>query len=275
MARYLSEHPQVFFSDPKEPHYFNTDFNNRHTTDIDTYNNYFASAGEEHKAIGEASVFYLYSQEAVKNILDYQPDARFIVMLRNPVDMVYSWHSQALQSFGETIHDFESAWRLQSTRQQGQQVPKTCKEIKVLLYGDLCRVGEQLGHLYKLVPKARVLVIFMDDMKVDMKRVYDQVLSFLEVEPDNRIDFEIYNPNRKLRSPLLKVILDTGFRIKKYLGIRHGVGLMSAVHRANITNDPRSPMPPELHTELATYFNEDIKLVSSLTGRDLSSWLKL
>ena len=107
MARYLAEHPDIFVSDPKEPHFFNTDFANRHTRYIKTYESYFRSASEYHMAVGEASVFYLFSHKAVSNILVYQPKARFVVMLRNPIYMVYSWHSEALQSFGETEADFE------------------------------------------------------------------------------------------------------------------------------------------------------------------------
>ncbi len=118
LSEYLRGHPQVFFSEPKEPHFFNDDFSARHTYDMDTYLSYFKDADEEYKAIGEGSVFYLSSKNAVPNILKKNPNAKFIVMLRNPVSMAQSWHAQAIHSFGETVLDFDKAWHLQDKRKE-------------------------------------------------------------------------------------------------------------------------------------------------------------
>ncbi len=58
LAAYLKEHPQVFFSDPKEPHYFNDDFANRHTTSLQTYLSYFHDALDSHLAIGKYQLYF-------------------------------------------------------------------------------------------------------------------------------------------------------------------------------------------------------------------------
>lgn len=275
MARYLAEHPDIFVSDPKEPHFFNTDFANRHTRDLKTYESYFETASEHHMAVGESSVLYLFSHEAVSNILAYQPKARFVVMLRNPLDMVYSWHSEALQSSGETEADFEKAWRLSAKRRRGKQIPTGCMEGKVLDYKRLCLLGEQLERLYGLVEGNRLLVLFFDDLRHDAKALYNEVLSFLCVSDDHRSEFPVYNVNRQYRFHFLRHALDAGFRVKSKLGITRGIGLMSALKKKNIQQKKRPPMADRLKKELLFYFKEDINRIESFTGKDLAHWKRL
>ena len=95
LANWLAEHPRVFFSDTKEPHFFCTDGYTGVKT-LKQYEKLFEDAKPHHLAVGEGSTHYLFSKVAVPNILVYNPDARFIVCLRNPVDMAPSLHSERL-----------------------------------------------------------------------------------------------------------------------------------------------------------------------------------
>ena len=105
---FLSKHPNVFMSPRKEPHYFCDDFPGLlGCASLDEYLALFEEASADHVAVGEASVWYMYSKVAVKNILKFNPDAKFIIMLRNPVDLVYSMHAQSLNSVDENVKDFE------------------------------------------------------------------------------------------------------------------------------------------------------------------------
>ena len=114
-AHYLSEHPDVFMCPEKEPHYFNTDLNYKRgkSDDLEEYLNLFSGATEE-KIVGEASVWYLYSKEAVRNILEFNPNAKFIIMVRNPIKMAPSLHQQLFYNGRETEKDFNKAWCLQT-----------------------------------------------------------------------------------------------------------------------------------------------------------------
>ena len=66
MWRYLQAHPNIFLSPRKDIHYFGSDlrFTKRSTFSHSEYLQFFASATE--KAVGEASVWYLYSQKAAE-----------------------------------------------------------------------------------------------------------------------------------------------------------------------------------------------------------------
>src|SRR5271154_5759385 len=92
LVSWLGQHPDIFIPREKELNFFNSD-DYRIITSLDDYEDCFAMAKDK-LAIGEATVWYLYSDEAVPNILQYQPDARFIVMFRNPMEMAPALHME-------------------------------------------------------------------------------------------------------------------------------------------------------------------------------------
>src|SRR5262245_29668254 len=106
---YLAPHPEVFLA-PKEPHFFGSDIRSIRQVNEAEYLKLFGSAENELR-LGDASVFYFYSNVAPQEIREFSPDARIIISLRNPVDMVYSLHSQLVFSLEDEIEDFETALR--------------------------------------------------------------------------------------------------------------------------------------------------------------------
>ena len=119
MYQYLNPHPDIFFSRKKEPHFFAADITTpRKIADERAYLSLFEGA-ENQKRIGEASVLYLYSECAACEIKAFSPSARIIIMLRNPVEMMYSWYSERLYVGHEDIDDFESAIDAESDRRRG------------------------------------------------------------------------------------------------------------------------------------------------------------
>jgi len=114
LASWLSEHQHIFMCEPKEPYFFSTDIQAiRSAETLDEYLGLFSKVGETHLAVGEASTTYLRSCVAVPNILEFQPTAKFIVCLRNPIDMVESVHAQLYQGGRESEADLSRAWSLQ------------------------------------------------------------------------------------------------------------------------------------------------------------------
>lgn len=272
LAEYLRTHPEIFISEPKEPHYFNEDFANRHTTTLAAYAACFAGAEPRHRIVGEASVFYLRSLVAVPRIQEFSPNAKFLVMLRNPVDMAHSMHSEAIYSLGENVTDFKQAWNLCETRRHGMQIPRGCRERKVLLYDELCSVGTQLRRLLERVDREDLHIVFFDDFARDPEAVYRNVLSFLDVPPDDRKEFQRINANKRVRSVRLLHWAQAAGRMKRRFGVKWGFGLLARVKAASTTHTERAALDPKFRQELTTYFKSDIRLLEELSGRDLSSW---
>ncbi len=168
MARWLRQHPAIFMPAIKEPNFFNTDINRPPIYGVgtlDAYEALFAPATAAQRRIGEASVFYLSSTVAVQNILRYQPNARFIVMLRNPVDMAPALHAEMLVHGLENVRDFATAWKLQYHRRHGRHIPALSNSWgRQFQFAEVCALGTQLERLFTTVSRDRVLIILLDDI---------------------------------------------------------------------------------------------------------------
>lgn len=276
LAGYLARHPQIFISQPKEPHYFNDDFNNRHTRSPAAYRACFAGAAPRHHVVGEASVLYLYSEVAVPNILRCCGEAKFIVMVRNPLTMAPAWYSQAAYSaaFGETAPSFEAAWDLQPERRRGRAIPPICSAPKVLLYRELCSLGAQLQRLLAHTGRESVHVVVFDDFVSDTPGEYRKVLRHLGVEDDGRRSFPVMNAARRHAHPrFYHRFVSVRNTVKKALNIRGSLGVGGLMRLALSRDRLRHEVPDRVKNEMIREFSDDVRLLGGLLGRDLSGWL--
>ena len=271
LSEYLRMHPGIFFSNPKEPHYFNDDFKIHHTNDYNTYLTYFNGATPKHKAVGDGSVFYLYSKTAVSNILNLYKKVKFIVLLRNPIELVQSLHAQAIHIHGETITNFEQAWALQDSRKNGISVPRINRIKEALYYGELAKLGEQVERLLQNVNISKVHFIIDDDFKNNTKTEYIKVLEFLNLEKWLPQTFEKYNASKGYRNIFLKRVLDIITYLKWKSGVKNSIslGLWGKLRNMNTTFRKRDNLDSAFRAELIEYFNDDVKLLSDLINRDL------
>ncbi|MEM7251591.1 MAG: sulfotransferase domain-containing protein [Pseudomonadota bacterium] len=276
VANWLSEHPQVFMPDrPKEPQYFDTDLSpHRRFRTVVQYEALFRGATSHHRAIGEASTSYLRSRVAVPEILNYQPTSRFLVMVRNPVDMAVSVHAQLVHTMYEDLTDFLDAWNAQGERARGHRIPKnTAGEQERLQYGAVCSLGTQLKRLYDLAPSEAIKVVFLDQLR-DARRVYTELLSFLDLDPHRRSDFASANLMKKPRSKLIAQGLHMAAVVKRKIGLAHvSTNALELIHRLNREPVEKSPLRPEEREMLIDYFRDEIELMSRITGRNLSHWM--
>jgi hypothetical protein len=277
---YLKDHSQIFLPELKEPHFFCTDFPEyRRIRDIQEYEALFQSANEEQQAVGEASVFYLFSQEALRNIFEYNPKARIIVMLRKPVEMAHSLHSQLYFGFRENEADFETAWNLQDTRLKGKSLPEHCLEPKHLQYRKVASYSSQIAQLFEIFPREQVKVLFHDDLKRSVRDVYCEVLDFLGVEDDGREQFDRVNVNKVHRSPMLaRWMMRPPFPFnylkstaKHVFGIK-GNPQMRTLYSKLTRPTTREALGEEFEQGLVSFYQEDVVKLEELLDQDLSHW---
>jgi len=275
LAGYLAGHPQVFVSDPKEPHFFNTDSEFRFTRSWADYEAIFATADSQHRWVMEASTGYLYSEVAVQNIVSFNPDARFIVLLRRPVEMVVSLHAQLLLGQQEEIEDFEHAWDVIAARKEGRDLPPRCRDQRFLYYDEIARYGAQLERVFATVPRDHVLAILFDDLAHDPHAVYEQVLAFLGLDSDGRQIFDVLNERKALRSRRLNRILSNPhfLRLKQLLGVNTPTGLLAPFHSINRKPAVRKPLSTELRTRIIKTYADDVRVLERLLDRSLDHWL--
>jgi hypothetical protein len=272
LAAWLATNPQVFMSPVKEPHFFNTDDRRLFST-TEAYEGLFSGVADQHVAIGEASVWYLSSSEAVKNILRYQPDARFIVMFRNPVEMAPALHAEMVLSGLENVGDFYAAWNLQESRRHGKRLPAFCWARRRLLYGENCLLGTQYRRLLSLVPENRVLPILLDDILDNPRSEYLRALEFLGVDDDGRSEFPAYNRARRLRWPSLARQGVVIAELKRRIGVTNNFGFVRAIADVNIVEKSRDELSAECNDMLTKYFQKDVEMLGVILNRDLTDWL--
>lgn len=188
LSHYLSQHPRICFARPKEPHFFTSPLAASGNADLqrDYIERFFRHCGEDTLLLGEGSVSYLYSKDALEQILQLNAQARFLVMLRSPVEMIQSYHARMLYILQEDTSDLRQAWRLQSLRARGKQIPRTCSEPRYLQYAEIGRLGSYLEQLYSLAGRQRCHVIVYDDFIADPQATYRGALSFIGIEDDGR-----------------------------------------------------------------------------------------
>lgn len=280
MAGYLADHRNIHFCEPKEPCFFSTDFPGQQLVRTEpAYEALFDGAGADHKAVGEGSVWYLYSEEALHNIRAYDPQARIIVMLRNPVEQVYSMHQELYHRRYETESDFMTAWGLQESRRAGRGIPKHCKAAGFLQYSAIASYAGQVERLLRVFPPQQVKILLFDDFKADTGRAYRELLEFLGLPDDGRTEFLPALESRRHRlhglgtflinQPDWLVRAKTG--VKRALGIDR-IGLREMVAKYNTVTEKRAPLPDAFKEELKDHFREDVARLAKILDRDLSSW---
>ena len=198
------------------------------------------------------------SNVAVPAILSYNPNAKFIVCIRNPINMVQSLHSQRVKEGIETEMSFENAWSLQADRENGNFVPVFCTDPKLLLYGKICSLGKQLDRLYKLIPRNKVFVIVLDDLKRDPTGVFKETLKFLNVDDNFTCYFSILNRRKIPRFPILAQYIRFAGLIKKKIRFNINLGIGEWIGRWNNEVIKNSSLSSKMRYILKEYYYEDV-----------------
>lgn len=279
MYYYLKQHTDIFMPKVKEPKFFGSDLTldpNRRT--LDWYLSLFVDAKDE-KRIGEASTTYLYSKRAASELREFNDQSRIIIMIRNPIDMLYSVYYYRLSHDGlENIKNFEDAiyansekammFRSEMEKKIGRTLPN---------YLDYPRFYDQIRRYFEVFDKDKIHIIVYDDFKEATKNIYQKVLDFLDVDNSLLPNFEVINANKKVRSRIIQTV---GRRIGRFpyketlLKYPFIVRFKNTINQYNIISYQRPEMDPNLKKRLQTEYFDDVHKLSEILGRDLTHWVR-
>lgn len=191
----LSQHPQVYMSDLKEPRYFEDDMRHRFQSSVrravpetlDDYLSLFAAATPEQR-IGDASPSYLLARNAASRIADVQPAARIVAILREPASFLRSLHLMMLRRDIESKNDLRKAMSLEAARRGGRRIPRSCNRPQLLQYSEHVRYVDQLRRYHARFPPEQVLVLVYDDFRLDNEGTLRSVLRLLDVDEEYPIN---------------------------------------------------------------------------------------
>lgn len=282
MWHYLNQHPDVFMSSKKEPNYFSEDFPNapRVTSDKD-YMSLFSGASHGQSIVGEGSVNYFYSKVAARNINLFNPDAKILIMLRNPLSMIPAQHAQFYFVGDENIKDFEVAWDAQHDREDGKRVPSNCRYPELLNYRSLGQLSLHVERFQEYWPAEQLYFVLMDDFKDDFAETIRGVFRFLNVDEDYQVIPEVINSRKEPKSALITKMLASKtpqFITKALTPVRKAldletVGLKGYIRRWNRKKVKPVALSDRVIGEMRSAYQADLERLQSLIGRDLSTWI--
>ena len=298
-ARLLQAHPAVSFSRVKEPHFFSrVDLTGLAEGELRDFvreqylDRYFAGIDPETELIAEGSVSYLYGPELLVPVLRLWPDARFVIAVRDPLELIPSLHQRLVYQGDETVRDLERAWRLIPERRAGRKVPRTCLDFRQLLYDEAARLGKHVEHFFEVVGRERCHVVVFDDLKSDPGDVHRRLLDFLglpivpfpALEPQRESQgFKIGWLQRLLKRPPIARTVLAGEVYRRRVSsaparepspaARKVLALRKALLRWNRAPAPPLHVPPALAAEIRDLLSDDVDRLGRAIGRDLGHWL--
>jgi len=199
-------------------HFFGSDlrFSNQfYRRDRNAYLAEFGTCKDE-PLIGEASVWYLFSRFAADEIKAFNPDARIIIMLRNPVPLLHSLYCAFSADGNEHLPTFREAMAAEGERQLGLGIGRQAYLPQALVYRSTVRFTEQVRRYFNVFGRDRVQVIIYDDFSSNTAEVYRKTLEFLgaatNVAPPSFVPVNAnVNGNQSVKSPTMRAILNDPF----------------------------------------------------------------
>jgi hypothetical protein len=283
LYHYLRQHPEVFMPAVKEPRFFaylddppamtgpGDRASNEAAGAVYTMADYRAlfDEVEGERAVGEASVNYLYSDTAPRRIREHLPDVQLIAVLRNPIERAYSHYLHLLSSDREPLRDFAAALDAEAERRQ-KGWEWSWHYTRMGFY------HEQLTRYLEHFDRDQLAVYLFDDFTEDNVAVTQDIYRRLGVDdtvvPTRTLAHEktgepiseqfqrfLLNPDHPIRKAARYVVPET---------VRtQGVKLLKNL------NLSKPPMEPAVRADLVRLYAEEIHRLEDLLDRDLSHWL--
>lgn len=282
---YLNQHPQIYMSPEKEPHFFAFEgerlnfggiagdrawLNRAAITDLETYRKQFQRVSKQ-IAIGEASTLYLYIPKAAERIKYYVPEAKLIAILRNPVERAYSAFLFQIRDDLEPITDFAQAL-------QEEKIRITKNWVPIYYYQQMGFYYTQVKRYFDMFSRDQIRIYLYEDLSSDPMSILQDTFQFLGVDhkfvPDVSLRHNVSGiPKNKILNSFLLKPHPIKSILKPFLpeGLRRTL-IVSLKNRRSLDKPP--PLPIELRRQLIEVYREDILKLQDIIQRDLSRWLE-
>ncbi len=278
----LAKHPSLHMSAVKEPKFFLSDGPppaRGGPGDVQTYREHVWRR-DDYEALfdpapagalrGESTPFYLYRQDAQRRIRALIPDARLIVILRDPVERAHSNWTHLWSAGLDPVGDF-----VQACAEERDRIAAGWADF--WHYTALGRYGEQLEHLYTAFPQEQVLVFRYRALVESPAQVLDRICAFLGVPQGIVTEVPRENVTAHPQLSFRHRAVSRAVRLSTALsGALPGTATVTGALERALQRDspPRQPLTWEQRRALLPRFEADIRLLEIITGEDFGDWLQ-
>jgi hypothetical protein len=273
LHRYLQRHPRIFLPHRKEIEHFVLDEKYR---ELERLLPYDYPPGIRADLVGLSNVELLFFPYVPERLHRYNPDARIVVALRDPVDRAYSayWYQRAMGV--ERAPSFEAALEREPLID-----PKDTLARAQLAYLEHGHYAEQLERYRRFFPRERIHVLLYDDMLRD-EAWLRHLLAWLGIDdPDFRPPAERHNAASAPRFPALQRMLrasdspvNRAYKALMPTGLRYFLfhRVVEPLSRANARPFRYPPMRADTRERLSAYYRPHNERLAALLDRDLGHW---
>ncbi|REG89317.1 sulfotransferase family protein [Winogradskyella sediminis] len=245
----------------------------------DLLSSFYEEVYNDEKIIFQGSVHYIYFKEALERIKIANPDSKFVLILRNPIERAISAYNYAVKFNYEDL-PIEEAFDMEDQRIETGDI-RTLSELTYKTHG---LYYKQIAELLKIVNREQIHIILYEDITENPEKVVKDLFSFLDVNNTFLPEFRTLNNTGQIRNKWIQKIGfgDSPIRnffirkvLRVFLSEERWAKLRFFVIHANTKNaktNYESIISKETKNELDAFFREDIDNLERFLGRDLSTW---
>ena len=270
LFHYLGQHEGISMSTIKEPDFFShlelnkqkLYYKSKPISDINTYHNLFLTK-KKSQLLGEASVSYLFYPKVSERIFSYNPNAKIIIVLRNPVERTVS-HYQMDKRLGFIKYNLADVLNDSSIENHSLYYQQ---------YIQLSYYYQQVKKYIDVFGKENICILNYDDLKKNNKDFTSKALSFLDLKVSKNINFDSkYNRSKSSRFRLFNFLYSKIF-IRKVIKSILPKKIIASVNEI-LFNQKTPNLSVHVESQLYNLFKEDIVLLEKMLEINLSSWKK-
>jgi hypothetical protein len=256
---YLKQHPSVFMSPVKEPTFFCKGF--QVVKDPIQYFELFDSVNGE-PVIGEASHAYLTYPSTARVLKALFPEAKFVVVLRNPADRAYSLYHHMRREGDERISTFEEALEYEEKRASSDKFRDNCPQYFYnFLYFRSGLYGEQIERYLSLYSYDQFHFLTLDELKRNPKGALDSILRFLHLNTEFEPILKVRNEGLiTARVPLIQYLWKHKVKHPQFIR-KQGFKILSKINFIKVP-----PIRTETRKALLARYASDLENLNRLTG---------
>jgi hypothetical protein len=274
---HLSHLPEVCMSKPKEPLFFPCN----HSKGLEFYKKTYFRHWMGEKIIGESNHRNLYLPYIPELIYRCNPDAKLIVMIRNPIERAFS-HWKHAYYYKQDGLDFDKALRADLDRirkglhiSSADEIRSNCDKINTNWLGiyrtyiDSGYYFLQIKRYLEYFDKQQLKVILLEELHEYPRETFNSILEFLGLK--HHLDLVTLKEKANEAGVILPLNPLTGIsksKLNKYIPVKLKSWIKKCMSQLHLVPE----IKPETRQWLQKHYESHNRELSQFLEKDLSCW---